>query len=481
MNNPMVRYIVGWVIRLEGLFLILPAVTAAVYREKEGFIFLGCAVTFTLLGWLMSRKMGKKGQLFARSGFVATALSWIILSAIGALPFYLSGEIPDYIDALFESASGFTTTGASILVDVEAMSHCMLFWRSFTHWIGGMGILVFVLTILPSAGGQTLYLMKAECTGPQTGKLYPRMQKTAVTLYLIYSCMTIFQMLLLIVGGMPLFDALCISFGTAGTGGFGVRTASCGDYSVYCQIVITVFMLLFGVNFNFYFMLLTKRWKDALKMEEVRWYLAIYVLVTVLLVVNLVYTGLQAGSLAATIKDAAFQTSSIMTSTGFATVDYDRWPNFCRMLLVMIMFTGACAGSTGGGMKVSRFIIWFKAVGKEIQQFIHPQGVRTIKLDGKAVSHETIRVINVYACAFVFVFACSMIVVAWDQFDFETTFSAVAATINNIGPGLGMVGPAGNFSGFSALSKLVFIFDMLAGRLEMFAILILFRRGAWKK
>lgn len=477
----MVRYIVGWVIRLEGLFLFLPVAAAAVYREKEGFIFIGCAVIFTLLGYFMSRKKEERGQLFARTGFVATALSWIVLSAIGALPFFLSGEIPNYVDALFESVSGFTTTGASILVDVEAMSHCMLFWRSFTHWIGGMGILVFVLTILPSAGGQTLYLMKAECTGPQTGKLYPRIQKTATTLYVIYTFMTALQVIFLLFGGMPLFDALCISFGTAGTGGFGVKAASCGDYSVYCQVVITVFMLLFGVNFNFYFLLLTKRWRDALKMEEVRWYLVIYAAVTALIVLNLVCTGIQTGSLAMTIKDAAFQTSSVMTSTGFATVDYDKWPNFCRILLVMIMFTGACAGSTGGGMKVSRFIIWFKAAEKEIQQFIHPQSVRTIKMDGKAVSHETLRVINVYACAYVFVYAFSMLVVAWDQFDFETTFSAVAATVNNIGPGLGMAGPAGNFSEFSVLSKLVFIFDMLAGRLEMFAILILFKRGAWKR
>ncbi|MGN1098599.1 MAG: TrkH family potassium uptake protein, partial [Clostridia bacterium] len=353
MNFGIIGYIMGFVITVESLAMLLPWAVSLIYGESSGWIFLLCAVIFGILGLCIIRKKPKNTSFYAREGFIVVALSWIVMSLIGAIPFAVSGEIPNITDALFEIVSGFTTTGSSILNDVEALSHCMLFWRSFSHWIGGMGVLVFVLAVLPMAGGQSIYLMKAESTGPAVGKLVPKVQKTAMFLYGIYLVMTVVQLILLLVGNMPLFDAICITFGTAGTGGFGVLGDSMASYSPYIQVVTTIFMLLFGVNFNFYFYLLSRRVRQALAMEEVRWYFIIYFAASGIILLNLILTGTPFGG----IREVFFQTSSVMTSTGFATADFDLWPELSRAILVMLMFVGACAGSTGGGMKVSRFVI----------------------------------------------------------------------------------------------------------------------------
>ena len=456
--------------------MLLPWIVSLIYGEKNGIIFLICALVFGAIGFLISRRKPKNTAFFAREGFAVVALSWLLISVIGAIPFVISGEIPNVVDAMFEIVSGFTTTGSSILTDVEALSHCMLFWRSFSHWIGGMGVLVFILAILPMAGGQNIYLMKAESTGPSVGKLVPKIQKTAFLLYAIYTAMTLTHLVLLLIGRVPLFDALCLSFGTAGTGGFGVLGDSFASYTPFAQNVTSLFMLLFGVNFNFYFFMLSRRYRSALAMEDVRWYFIIYAVSSIMITINLIMNGCFGG-----LREVLFQTSSIMTSTGFASADFNLWPSFSRALMVMLMFTGACAGSTGGGMKITRFIIYVKTVAKELRQLAHPRSVKLLKMDGKPLEHEVVRIVNVYLCAFVFVFAASFGIVLLDGFDLTTSFTAVAATLNNIGPGLNVVGPTGNFADFSILSKLVFIFDMLAGRLEIFPMLLIFVPSTWRK
>ncbi len=476
MNYGIIRYIIARVIFIEAAAMLLPWIVSLFYNERCGIIFLLCAVIGMAAGYFWARKKPANTSFFAREGFAMVALSWIVISLIGAVPFVISGVIANPIDALFEIVSGFTTTGSSILTDVEALPKCMLFWRSFSHWIGGMGVLVFVLAVLPMAGGQNIYLMKAESTGPSVGKLVPKVQKTAMYLYAIYTALTLSHLVLLIIGKVPLFDAFCLSFGTAGTGGFGVLGDSFASYSPFAQNSTTIFMLLFGINFNFYFYLISRRYKNALAMEDVRWYFIIYIVVSAIITLNL----LSAGSFVS-LREVLFQTSSIMTSTGFASADFNLWPSLSRALMVMIMFTGACAGSTGGGMKVSRFVIYVKTVAKELRQLAHPRSVKLLKMDGKPIEHEVIRIVNVYLCAFVFVFAASFGLILLDGFDLTTSFTAVAATLNNIGPGLNIVGPTGNFADFSALSKLVFIFDMLAGRLEIFPMLLIFNPGTWRK
>ncbi len=463
---------------IEAAFMLFPCLVAAIYSEKSGFAFLICAVVFGIIGRLMTLKKPKNSVFYAKEGFVAVALSWILLSIIGAIPFYVSGEIPSVVDAMFEIVSGFTTTGASILTDVESLSKCMLFWRSFSHWIGGMGVLVFILAILPMAGGQNIYLMRAESPGPVVGKLVPRMRKTAMVLYIIYTVMTLVEIVLLIAGRMPVFEAICTSLGTAGTGGFGIKNDSMASYSPYIQIVVTIFMFLFGVNFNFYFLLLVKRFKDAIKMEEVRWYFIIFAGAVIAITINITNS---IGDLAVNLKDAAFQVSSIMTTTGYSTTDFDQWPQFSRTLLVVLMFIGACAGSTGGGIKVSRIIIYVKEFIREISCAIHSRNVKIIKSDNKAIEDSTIRTTNGFLVAYILIFVASIILVSLNGFDLETTFTAVAATFNNIGPGLAKVGPMCNFSILSDFSKIVLTFDMLAGRLELFPILILFAPQTWRK
>ena len=381
---------------------------------------------------------------------------------------------------MFETISGFTTTGASILSDVEALSPSLLMWRSFTHWVGGMGVLVFVLAILPLAGGgYSMYLMRAESPGPSVGKLTPKVKNTAKILYLIYLVMTVLQMILLLIGGMPLFDSLATSFGTAGTGGFGIWNDSIAHYnSYYLQGVITVFMILFGVNFNVYYLLSIRKWKEALQCDEARVYFGIIACSILVITINI---RAMFPTLFDAFHHAAFQVGTIITTTGFSTVDFDQWPELSKTILVGLMLVGACAGSTGGGMKVSRFIIWFKEIRKEIASLLHPRSVKVLKTEGKVIEPSVVSSVNAYFITYFFLYAASVLIVSLDNFDFTSNFTAVAATLNNIGPGLGAVGPTCNFGGFSILSKLVLMFDMLAGRLELFPMLLLFSPSTWKK
>ena len=390
----------------------------------------------------------------------------------------ISGSIPNPIDAMFETVSGFTTTGASILSDVEALSHCMLLWRSFTHWIGGMGVLVFILCLLPLTGGYHMNLMKAESPGPSVSKLVPKVQSTAKILYTIYLILTVLQMILLLLGRMPLFDTVCLTFGTAGTGGFGIRNDSIAGYSTYNQIVITVFMILFGVNFNVYYLLLTKKVVQAAKSEEVRYYFGIIAVAIIAIAINTkgMYT-----SFGRAFQQAAFQVGSIITTTGYATTNFNVWPVLSKTILVMLMFIGACAGSTGGGIKVSRLMILCKSARKELQLYLHPNAVKKIKMDEKAIPHEVVRATNMFLFVYILIFVVSLLVISLDNFDMVSNFTAISATLNNIGPGLGAVGPTGNFGCYSYLSKVVMIFDMLAGRLEIFPLLLLFKRDTWRK
>lgn len=417
--------------------------------------------------------------MYAREGFIIVALSWFLLSIFGALPFVMSGAIPSYVDALFETASGFTTTGATILGDVESLSKCINFWRTFTHWIGGMGVLVFMMAVVPLADGRNMYLMKAESPGPTVGKLVPRIKSTAKILYGMYLVLSVVEFLFLLAGRMSVYDALTTTFGTAGTGGFGIYNDSLAGFSPYIQIVVTVFMIAFGVNFTFYYLLiLGKRWKEAFQMSEVRAYLGVILVAVAFITINI--RGMF-GSIGEALRHAAFQVGSIITTTGFSTVDFDQWPEFSKTILLLLMFIGACAGSTGGGMKVSRMIIWAKTFFKELKIMIHPRNVYKISVGGRKVEHEVVRSVNVFLVAYLIVFAVSVLLISLDGFDFVTNFSAVAATINNIGPGLKDVGPMANFSLFAPVSKLVLIFDMIAGRLELFPILLLFSPSTWKK
>ena len=478
MNKKVIIYLMGWILNIEAVFMLLPCITAWIYRERSGFWFLAVMAVCGGIGLICTHKKPENMVFFAKEGFVSVALSWVVLSFFGALPFYLSGEIPRFEDAMFEVISGFTTAGTSILPDVESLSKCMIMWRSFTHWIGGMGVLVFILSILPLSGGYNMYIMKAESPGPSVGKLVPRVRTTAKILYKIYLFMTVLQIILLMIGGMPFFDSLAISFGTAGTGGFGIKNNSMAFYeSYYLQGVVTVFMILFGINFNVYHLFLTRHPKEAFRSEEARAYLGI-IAVSVLLITINIRGGF--GSLFSAFHHAAFQVASIITTTGYSTVDYDLWPEFSKGILVVLMFTGACAGSTSGGIKVSRILILLKAVKKELGSLIHPRSVKVLKLEGKPIEHNVLRSINTFFGAYIVIFIISVLIVSLDNFDFTTNFTAVAAAFNNIGPGLAGAGPARNFSHFSSLSKYVMMFDMLAGRLEIFPMLLIFAPSTWK-
>ena len=479
MNLSMVVYMLGRVLFVEGALMGLPLIVSMIYRESQGVVsFLVAMALCLLLGGVCSFRKPKNKVFYLREGFVITSLAWIVISLFGCLPFLLTGAIQDPISALFETVSGFTTTGASILTDVEVLPKGILFWRSFTHWIGGMGVLVFILMLQSPSGGSDTNLMKAESPGPQVEKLVPKLQETAKILYGIYIVMTLVQIVLLLAGGMPLFDSVTTAFGTAGTGGFGIKNDSIAGYSPYLQWVVTIFMILFGVNFGAYFLLLQKKPKRAFGIEEVRCYFII-ILVAIALISMNTWNMFESG--ADTIRYAAFQVGSIITTTGFATADFNLWPQFSRTILVILMFVGACAGSTGGGTKVSRLVVLCKTVKKEIHHFIHPNGVSKVKVGGKTVPHEVGRSINVFFATYMLIFAGSVLLVSLDNLDLTTTFTAVTSTINNIGPGLELVGPTGNFSCFSWFSKLVLIFDMLAGRLEIFPMLLLFKRETWRK
>ena len=479
MNYAIVRYVIGYVLYFEAAFMVPPCMTAIIYQESCGWSFVITGLLCVLLGFILTHKKPKNKVFYTKEGFVTVALSWIILSIMGSLPFLISGSITNPIDALFETVSGFTTTGASIIKDVEALPRCVLFWRSFTHWIGGMGVLVFLLSILHITGsGSHMNLMKAESPGPSVNKLTPTVRSTAKTLYLIYLGMTIIEIIFLLVGGMPLFDTLTITFGSAGTGGFGIKNDSMASYSVYLQVVVTISMILFGVNFSAYYLILQKKFKEAFSIEEIRWYFGI-ILVSIIVIAVMVTD--QYSGFGEAFQQAAFQVGSIITTTGYATTDFNQWPEIPRTILLLLMLIGACAGSTGGGIKVSRLVILVKTIGKELQTLIHPRSIKKLKMDGHAIDHEVIRSTNVFLIAYVLIFAFSVLLIAVDDFDLITNFSAVAATFNNIGPGLEMAGPTQNFSIYSNFSTLVLTFDMLAGRLEIFPILLLFVRGTWRR
>ena len=477
MNRRMIFYILGVVLLIEAALMVIPVAAGLIYHEKSVVWFLVAMAVSLVCGALLRLLKPKDTVFYLKEGCVATAMSWLCMSLIGALPFTLSGQIPSYVDALFETVSGFTTTGASILTDVEALDRCMLLWRSFTHWIGGMGILVFLLAIISMSGGSNMNLMRAESPGPSVGKLVPKVRRTASILYRIYIALTAIMFVILVIFRMPVFDALCTAFGTAGTGGFGIKADSMASYSPALQWIITIFMILFGVNFNFYYFLLFKKWRQALKMEEVRWYFIIILFAVTMITGNILRLG---GGAVKSIREAAFQVASIITTTGFATVDFDLWPNFSRTLLVIIMFIGACAGSTGGGIKVSRFIAVVKAVGNELYFYVHPKSVRQTRLEGKTLDSDTMRSISGYFILFLLVFVASVCLVSLDNRDLTTNFTAVAATLNNIGPGLNLVGPTQNFALFSDFSKFVLMFDMLAGRLELYPMILLFYPAVWK-
>ncbi len=478
MNIAIVIYVIGWILLLEGAFLFLPLATALIYHESAGLAFFITIILCLTLGFVLTRATPKDKSFSVREGYVSVSLSWIVLSLAGALPFLFCGILTNPVDALFETVSGFTTTGASIFSEVESLPNSILIWRSFTHWIGGMGVLVFLLILLPLTGGSRMNLMKAESPGPSVSRLLPKVRSSARILYQIYFVLTIAEFIILMVAGMPLFDSLNTAFATAGTGGFGIKNDSIAGYSNAIQNIITIFMILFGINFNFYFLFISKKWKDALRSTEVRAYLGIIAVSILIITVNILHLCSGVGE---ALRFSAFQVASIITTTGFATADFNTWPMVSCTILVILMFVGACAGSTGGGIKVSRFIIMLKTVHKEFQLYLHPRSVKKIKMDGKAIEHEVIRATNVYLITYIMIFVASLLFLAFENHDLVTNFTAVAATLNNIGPGLSLVGPTQNFFFFSNPTKLVLIFDMLAGRLELFPLLLLFMRQTWRK
>lgn len=479
MNYSIIIYILSKVICLEGIFFLMPFVVGLMYGEKEAYSFLIMALVSICLAYLLQRKKPKNTLYFTKEGMTVVALSWISMSILGAMPFVINGDIPNFIDALFETVSGFTTTGASILSSVEDISHASIFWRSFTHWIGGMGVIVFLLAILPSTGGYDMHLMRAESPGPSVGKLVPRIRDTAMYLYGIYMIMTAIQIILLLLAKLPIFDALTLSFGTAGTGGFGIKNDSIASYSPLVQNIITIFMILFGVNFNAYFILfISKHKKDIFKQEEVKMYFIIIFISIAIISTNIAH--IYDMNILTSIKHAAFQVASIITTTGYSSTDFNVWPELSKTILVLLMFVGACAGSTGGGIKVSRIIILIKSMFRDITKYIHPNSVKSIRLDKKNVDNETVKAVNTFLATYFIIYTILIIILAFDKFDLITNFTAVAAAFNNIGPGLELVGPMGNFAMFSKISKLALIFGMLAGRLELYPMLIILAPSIWK-
>ena len=482
MSKRMIVYILGWVLIVEGIAMQSCTVTSVIYGEHEALYFLLTGLGAVLAGILAVKLRRQKNLiLYQKAGFAATALSWILMSLVAALPFFLSGEIPDYLDAFFESVSGFTTTGATILRDVEALSHGMLLWRSVMIWLGGMGVIVFLLALIPKLGGQqNIFLMKAESPGPIIGKAVPKMRQYAAILYGIYIGLTVLEIIFLLPGGMSFFDAVNVSFSNAGTGGFGIHNDNMAAYhSHYLQGVIAVFMMLFGVNFSVYFLIFARKFKQALMIEELWFYLGFIAVSTTVIALNIMpLYGNDAGE---SFHQGFFYVSSIITTTGFGIGDVNHWPQLSKAVIVVITFVGAMAGSTGGGFKVSRMIILAKEVKKELSLLIHPRNIQAIKMDRKPLDHNVTRNTSVYLVVYMAIFVASFLLVSIEGRDMVTSFTSVAATLNNTGPGLNDVGPVGNYADFTPLSKLVLIFDMLAGRLELFPILLLFSPSAWKR
>lgn len=478
MNRRIIRYFLGWVLKIEAALMLLPLIVCAVYKERETLYMAGIAVFIGGVGILLSSKKPQDASFFTREGFVAVALSWILLSICGAMPFYQTDTIPSFTDALFETISGFTTTGASILYDVETLPRGLMFWRSFTHWIGGMGVLVFILAILPLTGADNIYIMRAESPGPSVGKLVPKVKSTAKILYGIYIGITLAMIIALFATGMGALEAMEIAFGSVGTGGFGVKNSSIADYTMLQQGIITFFMIACGANFNVYFLLLARKPKDAFKSEEVLTYLGILAFAALSIAVNI--RG-DFENFFNALHHSLFQVASCMTTTGFSTLDFDLWPTYSKMMLVILMFIGGCAGSTAGGLKVSRIVVLFKTIKKEMQRLVHPRAVKILKFEGKPIEHEVLRGINVYCVTYILTFAISLLLVSLDGKDMVTTVTAVIATFNNIGPGLAGVGPCANFAEFSIFAKWVLMFDMLAGRLELFPLLLMLMPKTWKR
>ena len=483
MNYRIIKRTIGWILLFEGAFFLVPILTALIYGEKEVTDFCIAMLSCVAVGALMLIGKPKKNTIYAKEGFVIVALCWIALSLFGALPLYLSGGYPTYIDALFEIVSGFTTTGASVLSGdaVEALPRCILMWRSFTHWIGGMGVLVFIMVFLPlCGGGNNINIMRAESPGPSVSKLVPKMRSTTGILYMIYGGLTALQFLFLLCGKIPVFDALNISFATAGTGGFAVRADGLAGYSAYTQIVVTVFMVLFSINFASYYFVLRGKFKDAFNFET-RVFLTIVVVAITCISIDITVSNMCVYTTGEAIRHSAFSVASLISTTGFSTENFDLWPSFSKCILVSIMFIGACAGSTGGGLKVSRIIVLSKGATHEVRRMIHPKQIKKITMDKRAVEHEVVRNINGFFIAYIGLFLLSLLLISLDGESMTTNFTAVTATINNIGPGLETVGPAGHYGNFSWWSKLVFIFDMLAGRLEIFPVLALLMPATWRK
>lgn len=479
MNTKMIRYILAKMLGVEAILLLLPALVSLIYGEFSGVYFLIPSGILIVIYLLVGMKKPEKRTIYGKEGMVIVASAWILWSLFGALPFTLSGSIPSYLDAFFETVSGFTTTGSSILTDVEALPQGMLFWRSFTHWIGGMGVLVFVMVLTTLDKRNSMYLMRAEVPGPEKDKLVPRTMSTARILYGMYLGLTLIEVILLLLGGMNMFDSLIHAFGTAGTGGFSNYAASVGHFdSAYVDGVISIFMILFGINFNLYFFLLIRDFKPVWKNEELRAYLGIILAAVAVITLNI--SGQYPNPLKA-FRYALFQVASIITTTGYATADYNAWPMLSQCILLMLMVIGACASSTGGGIKVSRFLMVLKCIKREIKQMVHPKSISIIRVNDKKVGADVLRSLYVYLMAYAGIVVGSVLLVSIDNLDFGTTFSSVLATLNNIGPGIADVGPVGNFAEFSPLSKIVFCFDMLAGRLEIFPFLMLFTASAWNR
>lgn len=477
MNYRMIKYVLGWILLFEALFMLIPTACALIYRETAVIHFLITMAICLAIGALFLIGKPKNRTLYSRDGIVIVSMSWIFLSLFGALPFFISGSIPSFVDALFETVSGFTTTGASIIPNVDLMPRSMLLWRSFTHWVGGMGVLVFIMAFIPLSGAHNMHIMKAESPGPSVSKLVPRVRTTAMILYSIYVALTLLQFIILLCFKMSVFDALNTAFATAGTGGFGIKPDSMGSYSTAIQVTVTVFMLIFSVNFNSYYLILKKKFRDSFS-TEVKCFIGVVAVSILLITLNTLSMYDNVGD---AVNHSSFAVASIISTTGYATVDFNLWPALSRTILVILMFTGGCAGSTCGGIKLSRIIILFKSMLRELRRNVHPKKVEQISIDSHPVESSVVRSTAAYLFCFCLLFVGSVVIVSLDGKDLITNFTAVATTINNVGPGLELVGPTQNFAHFSILSKLVFIFDMLAGRLEIFPILLLFSPTTWKK
>lgn len=483
MNVKSISRTVGLILLITGIFQVFPLLIAVIDHEPRNILaYIESLCLILLVGSaLLLFSRGGNRMFSAQEGFAATGLSWIFMSAFGALPFFLSGQIPSYVDAFFEMVSGFTTTGASILTDVEALSRCNLFWRSFSHWLGGMGVLVFLLAVVPGArknGGTGIYLMRAESPGPSVDKLTPHLRQTAMILYGIYILLTALCIVFLLLGGMPVFDSFCIAFGTAGTGGFAIKNSSMGGYSYFLQTVVTVFMFLFGVNFSLYYMLLLRKFKAVFKNEELRLYFGIAASSIILIAINI---SRMYNTVYESVHHAAFQVVSIMTTTGYGTVDFEQWPAFSKAILLSLMFIGASAGSTGGGLKVSRVLLLMKSIRRTIRKALHPRRVQPVYMDGRAVSEEVCDNVNAYLAIYCVILVLSFAIISVDGFSIGTNFSAVASCFNNIGPGFELVGATQNFSIYSDLSKIILSLDMLLGRLEIFPLLLLLSPDTWSR